>query len=222
MANPNSSYPTGIDDQTRVAKVDPSDREESPTYLKIAPTGELEVAGSVTAVIPNPLPVTIANGADVAEGSTTDAAVVSDANGTISGKLRGLVKIFADVWDSVLHRLKVSVPDGVAVTSSTLPTGAATEATLAEIGADIDTIEANTDVALSTRNAEATQLLVKANLITLNSLVPSAYDYIALSYTGVDLTTVTWKVGGSGGTTVAIVALSYTANVLQTVTRTFP
>jgi hypothetical protein len=57
--------------------------------------------------------VTIADGADAAEGFTTDAAVVSDANGTVSSKLRGLVKIFADVWDSVNHRLKV---DGSGVT----------------------------------------------------------------------------------------------------------
>ena len=38
-------------------------------------------------------PATIADGADVAEGTTTDAAVVTDANGTISAKLRGLVVI---------------------------------------------------------------------------------------------------------------------------------
>ena len=37
--------------------------------------------------------VTVADGADVAEGATTDAAVVTDANGTISGKLRGLIVI---------------------------------------------------------------------------------------------------------------------------------
>lgn len=36
--------------------------------------------------------VTVAEGADVVEGATTDAAVVTDTNGTISGKLRGLVK----------------------------------------------------------------------------------------------------------------------------------
>ena len=36
--------------------------------------------------------VTIADGADVAEGALADAAVVTDAAGTISGKLRGLVK----------------------------------------------------------------------------------------------------------------------------------
>jgi len=36
--------------------------------------------------------VAVADGSDIAEGSTTDAAVVTDTNGTISGKLRGLVK----------------------------------------------------------------------------------------------------------------------------------
>lgn len=35
---------------------------------------------------------TIADGADVAEGATSDAAVVTDTTGTVSGKLRGLVK----------------------------------------------------------------------------------------------------------------------------------
>jgi len=49
----------------------------------------------------------------VAEGATTDLAVTSDANGTLSAKLRGLVKIFASVWDSGNGRLKV---DGSAVT----------------------------------------------------------------------------------------------------------
>jgi hypothetical protein len=77
---------------------------------------------------------TIADGADVAEGSTTDTAVTGDNAGTVnahlrgltkatgdnadtaivtdiagsqSGFLRGLVKIFADVWNSSLHYLAV-------------------------------------------------------------------------------------------------------------------
>lgn len=57
--------------------------------------------------------VTIADGANVVEGATTDAAVTSNAAGTLSAKLRGLVAILADVWDSVNHRLKV---DGSGVT----------------------------------------------------------------------------------------------------------
>jgi hypothetical protein len=58
-------------------------------------------------------PATIADGADVAEGATTDAAVTGDNSGTVSGKLRGLVKILTDVWDSANHRVKV---DGSGVT----------------------------------------------------------------------------------------------------------
>jgi hypothetical protein len=57
--------------------------------------------------------VSIADGADVTEGALADAAVVTDSNGTLSGKIRGLVKILADVWDSINHRLKV---DGSGVT----------------------------------------------------------------------------------------------------------
>jgi hypothetical protein len=51
--------------------------------------------------------VAILDGHDVTQGTSTDAAVTSDTNGTQSGKLRGLVKIFADIWDSVNHRIKV-------------------------------------------------------------------------------------------------------------------
>jgi hypothetical protein len=42
-------------------------------------------------------------------GTTADAAIDSDSAGTLSGKLRGLVKIFADVWDSITKSLRVSV-----------------------------------------------------------------------------------------------------------------
>lgn len=57
--------------------------------------------------------VTIADAADVAQGATTDAAVTSDTTGTLSGKLRGLVKMLADMWDSANHWLKVSVQNTV-------------------------------------------------------------------------------------------------------------
>jgi hypothetical protein len=46
------------------------------------------------------------------------------------------------------------------------------------------------------------------------------HDYIALSYTGDDLTGIVYKTGGSGGTTVATLTLSYTDSVLQSVTKT--
>ncbi len=38
------------------------------------------------------------------------------------------------------------------------------------------------------------------------------HDYIALSYTGSNLTGVVYKMGGSGGTTVATLVLAYDGN----------
>jgi len=56
--------------------------------------------------------------------------------------------------------------------------------------------------------------------VNISQLIPEIYDYISLSYTGDDLTGVIYKVGGSSGTTVATLALTYLSGVLQTVTRT--
>lgn len=53
----------------------------------------------------------------------------------------------------------------------------------------------------------------------LGSLVPTAYDYIALSYTGTNLTGVVFKTGGSGGTTVATLTLAYVGSNLTSVTK---
>lgn len=52
-----------------------------------------------------------------------------------------------------------------------------------------------------------------------NSLVPATYDYIALTYTGDNLTGVVFKTGGSGGTTVSTLTLAYTGAVLDSVTK---
>lgn len=102
--------------------------------------------------------VTVADGADVAEGATTDVAVTGDNNGTISAKLRGLNEIQADVWDSVNHKINVadeasesslSSIDGkvtacntgnVTISSSALPTGASTEATLSALNAKVTAV----------------------------------------------------------------------------------
>lgn len=52
-------------------------------------------------------PVTIADGDDVNAGATTDPANLTGAAGTESGKLRGILSILANVWDSVNTRLRV-------------------------------------------------------------------------------------------------------------------
>ena len=55
----------------------------------------------------------------------------------------------------------------------------------------------------------------------LATIAPTAsYDYISLSYTGSNLTTVTYKTGGATGTTVATLTLTYDgANNLTSVAR---
>lgn len=51
-------------------------------------------------------------------------------------------------------------------------------------------------------------------------LVPSAFDYISLSYTGSNLTGVVYKLGGSGGTTVATLTIAYSGSNITSVTKT--
>lgn len=56
--------------------------------------------------------------------------------------------------------------------------------------------------------------------VSVSGLVPHEYDYIAISYTGVNLTGVVYKTGGSGGSTVATLVLAYTGAVLDSITKT--
>ena len=58
-------------------------------------------------------------------------------------------------------------------------------------------------------------------VLPVNTLIPAEFDYVSLSPTGTNPTTITYKTGGSGGTTVATLTLTYDANNnVQTVTRT--
>lgn len=66
----------------------------------------------------------------------------------------------------------------------------------------------------------ANQDTIIDNLETLNSLIPSIWDYASLSYTGDNLTGVVFKNGGSGGTTVSTLTLGYTGSNLTSVTKT--
>jgi len=62
-----------------------------------------------------------------------------------------------------------------------------------------------------------------AQVAILNSIngfdIPN-HDYIALGYTGTNLTTVTYKTGGAGGTVVGLLTLAYTGDVLNSITKT--
>lgn len=61
---------------------------------------------------------------------------------------------------------------------------------------------------------------VSGTVNTLSGLEIPDHDYIALSYTGSNLTGVVYKTGGSGGTTVATLTLAYDgSNNLTSVTK---
>ena len=54
---------------------------------------------------------------------------------------------------------------------------------------------------------------IEAGLETINSLVPSRFDYISLSYDSSDnVTGVVYKLGGSSGSTVSTLTLAYDSN----------
>lgn len=57
-------------------------------------------------------------------------------------------------------------------------------------------------------------------VITADSLVPYAFDFIDCGYTGDDLTQVVYKTGGSGGSTVATLTIAYSGSKIDTITRT--
>lgn len=57
-------------------------------------------------------------------------------------------------------------------------------------------------------------------VLETSGLVPKVYDFISLGYGGSNLTTVIYKVGGAGGTTVATLTLGYTGSTLINITRT--
>lgn len=52
------------------------------------------------------------------------------------------------------------------------------------------------------------------------SLITVPFDYLALSYTGANLTQVVYYTGGSGGTIVGTLTLAYSGSNLISVTKT--
>lgn len=75
---------------------------------------------------------------------------------------------------------------------------------------------------LDVGSGSAESPVTSANPLPVNimsGLVPTAYDYMSLGYTGSNLTSVVYKTGGSGGTTVATLTLGYSGSTLTSVTK---
>lgn len=167
-----------------------SEGEEVPLSTDLS--GNLRVAGGGGGGA-----ATIADGADVAEGATTDVAVVTDTVGTVSGKLRGLVKIFASVWDSGNGKLKVDASNstGVGVTGTfwqaTQPVSIASMPSTPVTGtfwqATQPISNASLDVALSTLLKPADTLAKVSTVDTITNPLPSGTNI--LGKVGIDQTT---------------------------------
>jgi hypothetical protein len=80
-----------------------------------------------------------------------------------------------------------------------------------DIGTSIDVSIDNTSIEVSNDSGNP--------IPVVTGLEIPEHDYIALSYTGNDLTGVTYKTGGSGGTTVATLTLAYSDGKLASVTK---
>jgi hypothetical protein len=148
--------------------------------------------------------VTIADGADVAEGTTTDVAVTGDNSGTEMAKLRGANKITADVWDSVNHWLKVNLQNTtVAVTQSGGWTATVSQGTAANLNAAV--------VGTGTAGAAAGGILTVQGVASMTKLLVTP-DLPALASTSTkqsDGTQKTQIVDGTGN------VVGSTANALD-------
>jgi hypothetical protein len=80
-----------------------------------------------------------------------------------------------------------------------------------DIGTNIDVTIDNTSIEVSNDSGNP--------IPVVTGLEIPEHDYIALSYTGDDLTGVVYKTGGSGGTTVATLTLAYSDGKLASVTK---
>lgn len=154
---------------------------------------------------------------------------VASLPGTVETDLAA-IKTAVELLDNTVSGSELQVD----VVSAALPTGAATEATLDAIKTAVETLdnavagsELQVDIvssALPTGAATETTLDAIRDKIA-SSLVPEVYDYIALTYVAAgdgagEIETVTYKTGGSGGTTVATLTLAYNGDdKLASVTR---
>jgi len=83
--------------------------------------GDVDIASALPAGTNNIGDVdiaSIADGLDVTQGALADAAITSSAAGSVSGKLRGLVAILADVWDNANNLVRTHVTNILGITAS--------------------------------------------------------------------------------------------------------
>lgn len=193
----------------------------SNTNLDVALSTRLKPADTLTKVatvdtITNSVAITVTDGADAGEGATTDAAVAAGAAGSVSAKFRRLTTDIGAVKTSVASldtKTTAANTGAVVVSSSALPTGAATSAIQTTQQTSLTSIDGKLSGTLSTSGTTT----------ELTGLMPKVFDYIAANLSGSTADVYTYKAGGSGGTTAATLTVTWTDStktVLSTVVRT--
>jgi hypothetical protein len=108
---------------------------------------------------------TIADGADVAEGTTTDAGIITDTSGTVIGFLRGAIKM----WVTFLGRFPAAL--GGTTATNSLPVTLASDGTYATLNGAVTEAAPATDTASSGLNGRAQR--IAQNLSTLFGRFPA-------------------------------------------------
>ena len=168
-----------------------SDIEIGAVELKDATTAQRAIIDAAGQLQVTAIAGAIVDGGDVTQGTTTDAAIVTDAVGTVSGKLRGLVKwAFERMPASLGQKTKaaslpvtlasdedavpVSIVSGAGTITKTNATGAAAIATSAAIaaGARLISVTVHFDIA---------PVAAGDYTVTLNANAGGAYDTLLYS-----------------------------------------
>jgi hypothetical protein len=108
---------------------------------------------------------TLADGADVAEGTTTDAGIITDAPGTVIGFLRGAILR----WNTFLGRFPAAL--GGTTAANSLPVTLASDGTYATLTGAVTETAPATDIASSGLNGRAQR--IAQNLSTLFGRFPA-------------------------------------------------
>ena len=114
--------------------------------------------------------VAVADGGDVTMGATTDAAVTTDANGTVSAKLRGLVVLFVNF----LSRLPAALGANGGLKVEGVANGTPVHVSLATAPALVAGTALIGNVGIDQATANANEVVVKSGTVTAVTAITNA------------------------------------------------
>ena len=216
--------------------------------VKVNPSGSLQTSiGDISGVVgqntmANSLPVTIASNQTAIPISDNGGSVTVDGSVTVSGTVTANTGLSQPLTDAQLRASAVPISGTVAISNSSVeisndvgnPVPVSGTVTITPSGTQTITGSVSVSNFPATQPVSAASLPLPTGAATsseqttsnnylaaLNSLTPTQYDYINCSYTSGNLTGVVYKSGGSGGTTVSTLTLTYDVNNnLTSVTKT--